>query len=291
MTLRKETLDFLLKAQKNEMTEHLIYKNIAEMVKDEKNRSVLLQCSNEENKHAGIWKGITGKDVKPDMLKVFKVTIMAKILGYTFALKLMEGGENAASPAYMKIADEVPEALSIAHDEQKHEKELLDMLDEERLQYVGSMVLGLSDALVELTGTLAGLTFAMQNNKLVALSGLITGIAATLSMTSSAYLSEKADGNPNASKSALYTGGVYMATVVVLILPYLLLPASACLAAILILAAEVIILIAAFMFYIAVAKGESFKRKFTEMASISISVAVLSFGIGLLVKMFLGIDI
>lgn len=291
MTLRKETLDFLPKAQKNEMTEHLIYKNIAEMVKDEKNRSVLLQCSNEENKHAGIWKGITGKDVKPDMLKVFKVRIMAKILGYTFALKLMEGGENAASPAYMKIADEVPEALSIAHDEQKHEKELLDMLDEERLQYVGSMVLGLSDALVELTGTLAGLTFAMQNNKLVALSGLITGIAATLSMTSSAYLSEKADGNPNASKSALYTGGVYMATVVVLILPYLLLPASACLAAILILAAEVIILIAAFMFYIAVAKGESFKRKFTEMASISISVAVLSFGIGLLVKMFLGIDI
>ena len=77
----------------------------------------------------------------------------------------------------------------IAQDEDRHESQLLGMLDEERLQYVGSMVLGLSDALVELTGTLAGLTFALQNNRLVALSGLITGISATLSMTSSEYLS------------------------------------------------------------------------------------------------------
>lgn len=291
MNLRKETLDFLLKAQKNELTEHLIYKNIAGMVKDEKNRSVLLQCANEENKHAEVWKGITGREVKPNLLKVSGFTLMARLLGYTFTLKLMENGEDAAIPAYKKIAEEIPEAESIAADEKKHEQALLEMLDEERIQYVGSMILGLSDALVELTGTLAGLTFALQNNRIVALSGLITGIAATLSMTSSEYLSEKADGNPDAVKSAMYTGSVYLLTVIVLILPYLILPASAYFSAIFVLTAEVIILIAAFMFYVAVAKGESFRRKFTEMAAISISVALLSFGIGLLVKMLLGIDI
>lgn len=291
MNLKKKTLDFLLKAQKNERTEHLIYKKIAGMVKDEKNHSVLLRCSEEEHKHAEIWKSITGREVKPDMWRVRKYTLMARLLGYTFTLKLMEGGEKAAAPAYKSISGEVPDALAVSEDETKHEAALLDILDEERLQYVGSMVLGLSDALVELTGTLAGLTFALQNNKLVALSGLITGIAAALSMTSSAYLSEKADGNLHAVKSSLYTGGVYFITVIVLILPYLLLPASACLSAVLILAAEVILLIAAFMFYVAVAKGESFLRKFGEMATISISVAILSFVIGLLVKQWLGIDI
>ena len=57
-------------------------------------------------------------------------------------------------------------AQKIAEDEERHEQKLLAILDEERLQYVGSMVLGLNDALVELTGTLAGLTLALQNTKL-----------------------------------------------------------------------------------------------------------------------------
>lgn len=289
--LTADTKNFLLNAQRNEETESIIYKKVAAFVKDEKNKNILLQISGEEKKHAGIWEKITGVKVQPHKGKIFWYTLLAKILGYTFTLKLMENGETNAGPAYEKISSEVPEAKQIAADENKHESELLGMLDEERLQYVGSMVLGLSDALVELTGTLAGLTFAMGNLRLVALSGLITGIAATLSMTSSSYLSEKADNNPHALKSSLYTGGVYMLTVVLLILPYLLLPKDASIAAVAILAAIVIILIAAFMFYISVAKSESFWKKFGEMAIISISVAVLSFVIGLLVKHFLGIEI
>src|SRR5574344_764002 len=289
-SLTPHTRAFLLTSHKNEETESLSYKNIAGMVKDEQNRHVLLNCSAEEKKHAGIWESITGVKVQPARGKVLRLTLLARIFGYTFILKLMEGGEHNASPAYESIAAEVPEAASIANDETKHEAALLDMLDEERLQYVGSMVLGLSDALVELTGTLAGLTFAVSNLRYVALSGLITGIAAALSMTSSAYLSEKADGNPHALKSCLYTGGVYFLTVIFLILPYLLLPSNARLAAVLILAAIVIIFIAAFMFYVSVAKGENFWKKFGEMAVISISVAILSFALGLLVKFWLGID-
>ena len=36
--------------------------------------------------------------------------------------------------------------------------------------YYGSIVLGISDALIEMTGVLAGLTFALKDMKLVALS-------------------------------------------------------------------------------------------------------------------------
>ncbi|MFY9203922.1 MAG: rubrerythrin family protein, partial [Limnochordia bacterium] len=43
--------------------------------------------------------------------------------------------------------------------------------------------------------------------------------------------------------------------------------------------------------YISVAKDLPFKKRFLEMAGISLSVAVLSFLVGFLVKHLLGIDV
>ena len=40
--------------------------------------------------------------------------------------------------------------------EEEHERELIALIDEERLRDMGSVVLGLNDALVEFTGMLAG---------------------------------------------------------------------------------------------------------------------------------------
>lgn len=291
MQLSEKTRKILLEMQKGEITEYYIYQKIASFVKDEKNSTILKRIGEEERVHAGIWQKITGVDVKPNRGKIFFFTLLARILGYTFALKLMEKGEDGASALYEKISNEVPDAKKIAEDEDRHEQQLLGMLDEERLQYVGSMVLGLSDALVELTGTLAGLTFALQNNRLVALSGLITGISATLSMTSSEYLSARSDGHPNPLKSSLYTGSVYLLTVVFLVLPYLLLPQTAFIPALVILLSVVIVIIFVFTYYISVSKDLPFSKRFGEMAGISITVAAISFGIGLLVKHFLGIEI
>ena len=84
-------------------------------------------------------------------------------------------------------------------------------------QYTGSIVLGLNDALVELTGALAGLTLALQNAQIIAVAGLISGIAASLSMAASEYLSIRADGRSHALYSAFYTGVAYMMTVLFLI--------------------------------------------------------------------------
>lgn len=289
--LSDATLKKIKEMQQNEITEFCVYTKVASFVKDEANKKVLLQIAGEEKKHAEIWSEYTNVQLKPKKLKVLWFSILSKILGYTFALKLMEKGEDNASASYAKLINEVPEAEQISKDEERHEQELLQLLDEERLQYVGSMVLGLSDALVELTGTLAGLTFALQNNRLVALSGLITGISATLSMTSSEYLSARSDGHPNPLKSSLYTGGVYLITVAFLVLPYLLLPKNAFVLALGILLAVVVVIIFLFTFYISVAKDLPFGKRFAEMAGISLSVAAVSFGIGLLVKKFLGIDI
>lgn len=286
-----DTIQIIRNMQVNEITESMIYTRVAKRVKDPHNRETLLKIAAEERRHAEIWKRYTKVEAKPKWFKVFWYTLMASILGYTFALKRMELGEGDASETYSSIAHEVPEAMQIAQDEDRHEASLLELLDEERLQYVGSMVLGLSDALVELSGTLAGLTFAMQNTRLIALSGLITGISATLSMASSEYLSSRSEGSKNALKSGLYTGVVYLATVAFLVLPYLLLPPTHFMGALAIMLGTVVIIILAFTYYISVAKSVPFLRRFGEMAIISLSVAALSFVIGIVVKNTLGIDL
>ncbi|MHC1692836.1 MAG: VIT1/CCC1 transporter family protein [Sphaerochaetaceae bacterium] len=291
-SLSAGTLRILTRFQVGELTEHLIYAHIAKYVKDEKNKDVLLRISREELQHSKIWEGYTHATVKPRKTRILWFTLISRILGFTFALKLMENGEGDASTFYGKIAQEVPEAQRIALDEDRHEQELLGMLDEERLQYVGSMVLGLSDALVEISGTLAGLTFALQNTRLIALSGLITGISATLSMGSSEYLSARSEGGgQNALKSAMYTGVVYLLTVTCMVLPYLLLPNEGFMIALGIMLATVVLIILGFTYYISVAKDMPFRKRFVEMAGISLSVAALSFVIGIVVKKFLGIDI
>lgn len=291
MTISESTKKFLLTMQKNEVTEAEIYSRIARRTKDEKNKRVLLQIAKEEQSHAAIWHSYTNTSVKPSKLKVWFYFLLSILFGFTFSVKLMESGEEGAVDKYQSISHEVPEAQAVYQDEQRHEEELLDMLDEERLRYVGSMVLGLNDALVELTGTLAGLTFAMQNNRLVALSGLITGISATFSMASSEFLSARSEGRSDSLKSCTYTGIAYVVTVALLVLPYLLLPESAYLPSLCIMLGIVVAIIFVFNFYISVAQGLSFRKRFGEMFLISIGVAALSFVVGLLVKHFLGIDV
>ncbi len=286
-----DTIQIISDMQVNEITESIIYTRIANRVRDRHNRETLLSIAAEERRHADIWKKYTKVEAKPKRFKIFWYTLIARILGYTFALKLMERGEGDASKTYEAISHEVPEAMQIAQDEDRHEEHLLKLLDEERLQYVGSMVLGLSDALVELSGTLAGLTFAMQNTRLIALSGLITGISATLSMASSEYLSSRSEGGKNALKSGLYTGFVYLVTVAFLVLPYLLFPNTHFMAALAVMLGTVVLIILVFTYYISVAKDVPFLKRFGEMATISLSVAALSFVIGIVVKNTLGIDI
>ena len=277
--------------QQNEVTEAEVYRRIAQRTKDAGNRDTLLRIADEEAKHAAIWQRYTGEEMRPQAGKVRRYALIALVFGFTFAVKLMEKGEAKAQISYEELAREAPEALDIRADEEAHEQALLAMLDEERLSYVGSMVLGMNDAMVEMTGTLAGLTLAMQNTRLIALSGLITGIAATLSMASSEYLSSKSEGREDAFKSATYTGIAYLVTVALLILPYLLFDEAHYLWAMATMIVIVLLILVVFNYYISVAQDLPFKKRFGQMAGISLGVAALSFVIGILVKQFLGVDI
>ena len=286
-----KALEIIRTMQQNEVTESVIYEKISAFAKGEENKQTLLRLSQEEKAHCEIWKKYTGIEMKPETGKVLKYTFLARTLGFTFAVKLMERGEENAQEEYALLAEEVAESIAIRQQEEEHEHALLEMLDEERLQYVGSMVLGLNDALVELTGSLAGFAFALQNNRLIALSGLIVGISATFSMASSEFLAARSEGRSDALKSCSYTGIAYLLTVIALIAPYLLLPAGSYIPALVCMLAVVILIIAGFTYYTSVAQDEPFKSRFLEMAVISISVAVVSFIVGILAKQFLGVDL
>ncbi len=289
MALTKEVMERLEADQQDEMTAHHLYTQISMFVKDEENKEIITQVAVDELGHYNRLKEITGKDFKPQRLKILFFYWVTRIFGLTFGIKLLEKGESQAIKGYGVNSDVVEGMQSIIEDEERHETELINMIDEERLNYMGSVVLGLNDALVELTGALAGFTFAFQNTRLIALTGLITGISASFSMAASEYLSTRQEGGDDALKSSLYTGLAYVFTVICLILPYLLISNPFVSLGVTLSVAVLIIFL--FNYYISVAKDYNFRKRFTEMAVISLGVAGISFLVGVLIKQFIGIDL
>ncbi|MCU0650795.1 MAG: VIT1/CCC1 transporter family protein [Candidatus Omnitrophica bacterium] len=279
----------ILRFQRNEITEFHIYSKLSAALKSRSNSDILKRIAADELKHYGIWKKYSGREIGPDSLKVLRYYFISRIFGLTFGIKLMERGEIGAQAAYNAVSSEVPEALNIAKEENGHEKDLIGLIDEERMQYVGSVVLGLNDALVELTGALAGLTLALQDPRLVATAGFVTGIAASFSMAASEYLSTKSEpGGKNPLKACIYTGVAYILTVLILITPFLL--SNNLYLSLGITLANAILIIFIFTFYLSVARDLNFKKRFGEMAAISLGVAALSFAVGFFVRHFMNIE-
>ncbi len=306
MSLSPEIRQKLLIFQRIEITENHIYSRLAGTVKSPENRRVLEKIAADELRHYEQWRDYTEQDMAPNRRAIAKYFWISRILGFTFGVKLMESAEEKAQGGYEQLRGVIPEAEAIMKEEQEHETALLGMLDEERLRYTGSMVLGLNDALVELTGALAGLTLALRDAKLIALTGSVTGVAAALSMGASSYLSTKSEEptpahgldaqrpsgpgvGKNPLKASVYTGVAYLLTVLVLIFPYLIL--SNYYVSLTCTLAAAIAIIAGFNYYISVARSEPFKGRFLEMAGLSLGVAAFSFLVGFVLRTLFGVDV
>lgn len=274
----------ILKAQKIEITEYHLYKKIAKIVKDKRNREIIERMAAQEKSHYELWKEITKKTVRPSYFYINIYYYLTRLFGISFGLKLLERGESLAIKLYDELKGEHPELAKMVKEEQEHEEKLLSLINSRHLENVGSIILGLNDALVELTGALAGFTLALANTQIIAMVGLITGIAASFSMAASSYLAAKEDKHKKPLIAGISTGVSYIITVIILVAPYFLFtnPFIA-LGNTLILA---ILIIFIFNFYTSVARNISFKKKFTEMAIISLGTATINFGIGYAVKQY-----
>lgn len=285
----KQTMDKIIQMQKDEITSAILYKKLAKRTKDERRRNLLKQISDDEYRHYEFFKTFSNKKIQPSKRKIFFWMMLSYIFGITFIAKLMERGEENAQDVYEQMEGTVKGIKEVLEDEERHEAELIDSFEEERLKYVSSIVLGLNDALVELTGALAGLTFALQDPETVALAGLITGVAAAFSMASSEYLATKQDEpHKEALVSAIYTGTAYLVAVILMIIPFLVgINVYHALGLTIII---VVVIIFFFNFYISIAKDLNFKKRFLEMVTISLGVALISFAFSFVIKFFLGVD-
>ena len=278
----------LIRLQRMERTEMEVYRRLAKREKNDGNKIILEKISKQENNHYDLLKEKTGVDVNFSKIRVYFHVITSIFLGLTFSLKLMEKTEQNAAREYRDLGYD-----DIAKEEDEHERELLSLLEEDALNYLSSIILGLSDALVELTGALAGLSFAFQELRIVALAGLVTGISASFSMAASEFLATKEEkSNRSPIKAALFTGSAYIITVFLLVIPYLLLSDNSeiilglepHIQALIITFVIGLLIIALFNFYVSVAQDKSFNRRFIEMVIILLIVTLISFLIGLALR-------
>jgi VIT1/CCC1 family predicted Fe2+/Mn2+ transporter len=283
--MNKELRKAALEIQQDELTESYIYAALAKR-STQPNRKLLEKIAQDERNHYAFWQKQTGQSCRKKTLEIWWYVLLAQVLGVVFSLRLREQSERHAQQKYAKFKH-LKGIGPLIKDEEEHEHALIAMLQDERLEYAGSIVLGLNDALVELTGALAGLTLAIGDPIIVAIAGLVTGIAASMSMGASNYLASREEGMKHPLKSAIYTGVTYIVVVGILILPYFIF--SNIFVSLAVTLTLAVLVIAGYTFYITTAKEEKFAGRFLTMAAISLTVAAISFLFGLGLKHFLGI--
>ena len=93
----------LLNLQRMEATEAEVYRRLAKMQADPVNRSILEGIALEEERHEAVIEKMTGEPIKPDMGKVGRQVMLARLFGFTFSVKMMEATEQDAAAEYRKL--------------------------------------------------------------------------------------------------------------------------------------------------------------------------------------------
>lgn len=271
----------------NELTEHHVYTALARMEKNPDNRTALERLAAQEKTHYEFWMSLLGSlepqaapHIRPRMPVVWTMAAARRILGVTFISKFLEIHETDAVAKYEALRGAIPAEHRerfdhIIEDEKAHERTFISELRETRVDYIGFIVLGLADAIVEITGVHAGFLGVTGSTLIAGVAGVIVGFAAAISMGSAAYLQAKEDPKKSPVISAFATGISYFVSVILLALPYFLIRTM--IVAFTISTAVGVALIAGFTFYGAIVFERKFWREFGEAAGLMIATALATF--------------
>jgi len=213
------------------------------------------------------------------------------IFGLTFTAKFLERDEKEIIEEYQQFLQRTEEPFrsdvaKILEHEREHERMLISQIREGKVEFLGSIILGLNDGLIELSGALIGFAFALQENRLVGILGLITGVSAAFSMSASAYLQARYDQTRNPRTAAMYTGTTYLAVVALLVAPFLFVTEMA--GTLLLFSVVITLLILVTSFYASVVQERRFGSVAREMALLSIGVTFLTFGLASIFRRLFG---
>ncbi len=277
---------------RDELKDYLVYSNLARIEVEPRRRNLLNALAVQEKKHYEFWKRIASTDCKPSRVNITLLTLIYRLLGPAFTLRLLERDEDRAIRRYRSILSKLPgelssEVESILREEEDHEKKLLAEIRDARVQYLGYAALGLADAIVEITGVHAGFLGATENTVVAGVAGLIVGFAAAISMASAAYIQAKHGDEESPGLSALVTGLSYILSVVLLALPYFLVHVM--LASFAISTAIGVALSGALTYYAAVVQEKPFTREFLETTGLILLTAIASYIFGEAISRVFGI--
>ncbi|MEX2394036.1 MAG: VIT1/CCC1 transporter family protein [Actinomycetota bacterium] len=296
-----KTLERVAKVQaREELFAYRLYTALAKRAKNDESRRVLSELAEQEHSHVDFWLGVCGQTedhVHPSGVKHSLLVLASRVLGPAFTIRWLERGEDEAIAAYRGLleadtlsADHRQAVEKMLREEEEHEQILERGIEDDRRLYLGAAVLGLNDALVELTGGLTGLVSSIGNPKLIGFAALVVGVAASMSMAASNFLSvdigEASELKPG--KAAAYTGTAYIIVVLGLVLPFFLVTNRHL--ALAISWSVAVLIIAAFSYYSSVMQGARFIRRFGVMLGLGLGVAVISFFIGRILGAMIGID-
>ena len=279
----------------DEYTDYLVYSGLAERERDPKLKGILERLAQMEKKHYEFWlrycPECEGRYRRSSLLLS---KLMRRLLGLTFTLKFLERHEEeviAGYRAYLEKvdSDDVEKLREIIRDEEEHEKALMSEVHERIVDYLGSITLGLSDALIELVGVLAGTVAVFKSSFIAGITGLIVGVSASISMAAAAYLQAKNEHKTSPRLSAIFTGISYVLTVILLILPFFLLniPLQSLTFSILIAVAIVI----STSYYTAVIFDRKFVTTFLETAALTLGIGFGVYAFGEAIRLITGINV
>lgn len=276
---------------KNEYRDYVIYRELASRETNPRFKRILEELVQHELEDYRFWLELSSvKQHRMSRLEIWGLTLMRRLLGLTFTAKFLERHEHHAIANYSAFRATADAAMQarldeiIAH-ETHHETAMIDQIQEERVKFLGSVVLGVNDGLIELTGALVGFASALGRPHAAGLLGAVTGIAAALSMAASAYMQARHEPGRDPVKAALYTGTAYLAVVILLVAPFFL--ASTTALALGGMFGVILLLIAGFAFYASVLFDRDFKRQVGEMLLFSLGVAAVAFAIGSAIRVLI----
>lgn len=279
---------------RDEYTDYVIYSMLARREKNPERKRILERLAEQEYDHMVFWNNLLGGQCKPRVSRflLFLVVLSRMIFGLMFTLKLLERGEEETIQAYKNylpiLKGPEREGLEkIIHDEETHERSLLNQIDEAIIKYMSFIVLGLADAIVEITGVHAGFLGVTSNTIVAGIAGLVVGFSAAISMASAAYLQAKQETHRSPVTSALFTGVAYIGAVAILAAPYFLTHNMVLAFTVSILLA--VALIVGFTFYGSIVFEKGFLREFLETTVLMLGTAFAAYLFGEMLGTYFGL--
>jgi VIT1/CCC1 family predicted Fe2+/Mn2+ transporter len=188
--------------------------------KSARNESIakkLAELSEIESRHAAFWaemirkRGMTPPPYRKRSPGYYHyIGFLQRIFGVSFLVRYLERGEEDAIREYSEYIEkesrdewEKEQLNKILKDEREHEDAFIQMSTELKgnSESVRDAIYGMSDGLIEVLASVAGLTGVFINNIFVAVGGIVFGASGLVSMTIGAYLSERAKSQIDASKT------------------------------------------------------------------------------------------